>query len=119
MSEEPEESPEYRTIPSKTDEELRTFVLDFIGGQIFCMQHVPSEEMDLVKSIFMVIAMGGLQGVEPASIGTIYEYLAEAGPRQINGYPIFMSCKMLNREDWERARKAILEQKDRLDNLKV
>jgi hypothetical protein len=118
-SEEPQERPEPRSIPSKTDEELQKFVRDFIGGQIFCMQHVPSEQMDLVKEIFMVIGMGGLQGVEPASIGTIYEYLEHAGPRQVNGWPMFTSCQLMNRADWERSRTAINHEKERLDNLKV
>lgn len=39
------------------------------------------------------------------SIGMIYEYLSEASPMGLNGGPIFMSLRMLNKEDstkvWE------------------
>lgn len=33
------------------------------------------------------------------SIGLIYEYLSEAGPLSINGGPVFMSVRMLNKDD--------------------
>lgn len=38
-------------------------------------------------------------------IGMVYEYLKNAGPMSINGYPFFMSLRLLNKEDnakvWE------------------
>lgn len=32
-------------------------------------------------------------------IGMIYENISEAGPRSINGYPVFFGCKILSREN--------------------
>jgi hypothetical protein len=32
-------------------------------------------------------------------IGMLYEKNSEAGPRSINGYPIFFSCKIVSKED--------------------
>lgn len=119
MDKEPEKPKELHSIPGKTDEELKQFVLDFIGGRIFCMQHIAEQDLDLMGSIFLYAGLGGLSEVDRNSLGTIYEYLEEAGPRGVNGYPSFISLKMLNREDWERARKAIVTEKERLDNLKV
>lgn len=116
----PEESPApLHKIPSKTEEELKQFVLDFLGNRIFCMQHIEKKDLHLMGSIFMYAGLGGLATVDRKSVGTIYEYLDEAGPRGVNGYPSFISLKMLNREDWERARKAIIAEQERLDNLKV
>jgi hypothetical protein len=33
------------------------------------------------------------------NIGMLYEYYSEAGPRGVNGYPIFYSCKIVTIED--------------------
>jgi hypothetical protein len=35
-------------------------------------------------------------------IGLIYEYLDKAGPRCINGCPIFMSCRIMSKSDADR-----------------
>lgn len=116
----PEEKPkELVKIPSKTDEELKQFVLDFLGNRIFCMQHVAQQDLHLLGSIFMYAGLGGLATVDRESVGTIYEYLDEAGQRGVNGYPTFISLKMLNKEDWARALKVIVEEQARLENVKV
>jgi hypothetical protein len=31
--------------------------------------------------------------------GLIFEYFSKAGPRSINGMPMFVSCQMLSKED--------------------
>jgi hypothetical protein len=36
------------------------------------------------------------------SIGLIYEFLSEAGPMGLNGGPMFMSLRLLNKEDAEK-----------------
>lgn len=36
------------------------------------------------------------------NIGMVYEYYDKAGPRSINGYPIFMSMHILSKEDTKR-----------------
>lgn len=36
------------------------------------------------------------------NIGMLYEDNSQAGPRGINGYPIFMSCKIVSKEDTDR-----------------
>jgi hypothetical protein len=46
--------------------------------------------------------------------GIIYEYISAAGPRSINGYPMFTSCRKLNKEDTQTMIKyynELLEQK--------
>ena len=36
------------------------------------------------------------------NIGMIYEYYTEAGPRGINGNPIFYSCRFLSKSDCDK-----------------
>lgn len=46
-------------------------------------------------------------------LGIIWERIDRAGPRSINGYPMFMSCHLMHREDWEKARKAAVKEQER------
>lgn len=50
-------------------------------------------------------------------IGVVWEWLSKAGPRSINGYPIFFSCRLMHREDWEKARRAAQKEMDRRKEL--
>ncbi len=54
-----------------------------------------------------------------SDIGLIYEDIGQAGPRSINGYPIFWSFRILNKSDWERARKAIAIELKRREDMEV
>jgi len=36
------------------------------------------------------------------NIGMLYEYHSEAGPRSCNGFPMFMSCKIVSIQETER-----------------
>lgn len=36
-------------------------------------------------------------------LGVVYEDMSAAGPRAINGYPMFMSLRLMHREDWKLA----------------
>jgi hypothetical protein len=46
-------------------------------------------------------AMSSFSEEGSKSIGMVYEYFDKAGPRAINGYPMFMSCAFLNQKDTE------------------
>jgi len=72
-------------------------------GKIFCDRQInPREIGSMLAMVFMPIALGALSetaNVVRDNIGMIYEYLSEAGPRSINGYPIFMSFKTLTKAE--------------------
>ena len=51
-----------------------------------------------------------------ADVGVIYEHYAKAGSRGINGYPMFMSCLILHREDWKIIREAADREVERRKN---
>lgn len=40
-------------------------------------------------------------------IGIVWEYHSKSLPRSINGLPCFMSCRIMHKDDWERATKAL------------
>ena len=49
----------------------------------------------------MVLAMG-LRPFKPESVGNVVEDIAKAGPMAVNGHPVFLSCRVIHVEDWER-----------------
>jgi hypothetical protein len=111
--EEGEKYPE--EIRRMSKEELATFVREFRGGQIFSSAHISEGDDHIIRMVFLVLTLGGLHDAPDSylnSIGLIWEYFSNAGPRSINGYPQFFSCHLMHRDDWDRARKAIIE----LDN---
>jgi len=49
-------------------------------------------------------------------LGVVYEHYDKAGPRGINGYPMFTSLRMLHREDWEVVRAAAIREQKRRES---
>ena len=59
----------------------------------------------MIYSIFMVLLfVDDIQRKHMVAneIDVFYEYMSEAGPTSINGYPVFYSCRMMNRADGNR-----------------
>jgi hypothetical protein len=54
-----------------------------------------------------------------SNLGVIYAYMRDAGPRSINGYPMFSACTLLHKADWEIVRAAILREQDRMKNMEL
>lgn len=108
-----------RPVPNLPQDALRKFVADFLAGHIFTSAQV--RDTSVLQMVFMVIALGGLdpEKTDLESIGVIYEYMDKAGPRSINGYPVFFSCKLLSRDDWIRAHKAIVREQKRMQEIEV
>ena len=110
-------------LPRMSDDALRKLILDFVDGRIFTSVHIPSNQMQsMLSMVFMPLALGALHKVHPdslANIGLIYEYLDQAAPRSINGMPIFFSCRMVHKDDWQRAIPAIQAEEERRKNIPV
>lgn len=87
-------------LPDHSEEEINTLARDLFHGKIFTSNHCRDPE-DL-KHVFMIIALGAFADYKKESldkVGMVYEYLDKAGPRSVNGYPMFMSMQLLNRSD--------------------
>ena len=54
-----------------------------------------------------------------AQLGIIWEWERKSLPRGINGMPMFMSCKLMHKDDWSRALTAIRAEWKRRENIQV
>lgn len=103
--------------------ELKEFVQNVVGNKVFLLQQMsPIQQETLVPMVFVPIALGALEGwseEDIKNIGTIYGFYDEAGPRSINGLPIFNRMHIMHKDDWERARVAISFLQTQLDEVKV
>ncbi len=108
------------TIPSLDDAALREFIRDMIADKIFTCHHI--RETNLLGSIFIPITFGAFADwteAEVEEIGAVWEHRSQAGPRAINGYPMFFSCRLINKADWEKALKIMKREKARLKELSL
>ncbi len=79
----------------KPDKELKQVAKDLWAGKIFCDRQIPEHDKSLLLSIFMPLIFMDkktIKSMQREKISLIYEYYDRAGPRAINGYPMFMSC---------------------------
>jgi hypothetical protein len=109
-------------VVNLSDDKLREFVLALADGRIFTSAQLPKGQDHLLPMIFMPVAMGSFADVakrDLENIGVIYEYTNQAGPRAINGYPMFHSLRVLNKSDWERARAATEKELERRKDIAV
>lgn len=102
--------PKTLDIPNLDKEAFKKLVIDFDGNLIFSDRHVPERDSHLIQNIFMPLAFGfNYPKEELEKIGMIYEYLDQASPRGVNGYPTFLSFRILNVPDTTRLLAKVLE----------
>lgn len=90
------------TLQNLPDKELNQLAKDIATDKVFCSFFLRESEQRMLGNIFMPLLFGALQDYSKEQIddiGFICEYYREAGPRSINGYPIFMSCRFVNKSD--------------------
>lgn len=112
------------TFPDVPDDELKKIVLGIIENRIFTDRHIhQNETQSLMGMIFMPLVLGAFPASCPRSyldsIGLIYEYTREASPRSVNGYPIFFSCRFLNKAQAARVMAAVVREQGRRDDIDV
>ena len=110
-------------ISSMSKNFLRKFVRSYCDGQIFTSADEPGRTVEKwasnVRMSFLPAAMGALEGVELSDLGVLWEYHKESLPRGINGMPMFMSVKMMNKADWETVKGAIEKELKRREEVEV
>lgn len=88
-----------------TDELVKEIAVKYQSGDIFGSWQIAEHDMHLVSSIFMpLVFIDEITRKEFLRDGRLYYYseMKEAGPRSINGYPMFMSLSSLNLDDVKR-----------------
>lgn len=107
-----ETTPEH--VPRMSDDELRSFVVEYCNGHIFTSANVA--ETELLGLVFKPLAFGAFQKSSPEyieEIGVLWERLPAAGPRAVNGMPTFFSMHIMHKDDWARAIQAIQAEQQR------
>ena len=95
-------------IPKHTPEEIKQLAIDFRAGKIFSDRHLQNpEDVSMVFMVLMFLDEAAIDELKANPPAMIYEYLSEAGPRSVNGYPCFMSHKYLSKEDFEAMRDTV------------
>jgi len=113
-----------KEVDRLSDDQLKSFIIDFVSGRIFTdleISHVTGNN-SLMTMIFMPLGFGAISDWSKdriASIGRIYEYFDAAGPRAVNGFPMFTSVRFLHKEDWERVLPAIEKEAKRRSEIEI
>ena len=55
--------------------------------------------------------------IEEDKVVAFYEYLDKAGPRAINGYPIFMTMKTITKDDLIEVQKIVQQLREAVDKV--
>lgn len=109
-----------RAYRPRTDAELEQLAQDVAAGKVFTsMQVKRQEDMTMVFMMLAFLEKEDVEWLKSQDIYFIYEYLDQAGPRSVNGYPCFLSMRYLNREDWTKMAKRFDEIKNLLEARKV
>lgn len=103
-----------------TDEELRQIAVDLHAGRIWSDRNCRSVEE--VRMSFLIVAfMDGkdLKAMEERGVDFIYEYLDQAGPRSVNGMPVFLSMKTLTKPEADKMFEFYKKIKAAVDSVKA
>lgn len=109
-----------REVHRMDDKALKAFVLGFLDNTIYTSTHLRNP--DDIGMVFLP-AMFGAFSSWPKSrldqIGCLWEYWDRALPRSVNGQPIFSNVRVMHRDDWGRALKAITKEREHRENIEI
>ena len=89
---------------TKTSEELRMLAMEMITGAVFTDWMIPEEEVDIIPSVFLPLAlMTPKEGEEfiARKPFMLYEHMSKANEMGVNGYPTFMSLQIVTEDEIE------------------
>jgi hypothetical protein len=87
------------------DKDLKDLAIAMRAGTVFSSDHLRSSEANMLGMVFMPFMLGGAalhRQIDLHDLTLFYEHLDQAGPRSINGLPMFFSMRYLNRADHSR-----------------
>jgi hypothetical protein len=112
----PTDAPATRTqtpwvLERKSHADLVQLAQDIVSQRVYTSNDLPEGEPSAMTSTFMCLMFlspENLLAMQEAKVCFFYEYLSEAGPRSVNGRPVFMSFRYLCAEDYEILRPMVL-----------
>lgn len=102
-----------------TDEEIKQLAIDVLKDKVFFSSMLEEHEQHLLGSVFMPVNFldePQVKKLEEDKIAAFYEYHDKAGPRSINGLPMFMSMKTITEEDLKKMGEVLKKLKEAFDN---
>jgi hypothetical protein len=93
-------------IRPKRKAELDEHALAWVSGQLFGSWNLAGRHM--IGMVFMPLLFMRAKGraaLRRRKTVHVYEFIAKAGPRSINGCPIFGTCHHVNAEEFDYMRK--------------
>jgi hypothetical protein len=94
------------TYTPLSDEEVTKLAKAMYRNEVFFSFMIPeNQRIRMIPMVFMVVLfMDDITKKQLVAneIDVFYEYMSEAGPRGINGYPTFFSCRSMTRNDGNR-----------------
>lgn len=92
-------------VPKMTDEEVTTLARDLVQNRVFMSDQIRRpEDFMMVFPVLAMLSDEQRENLRKDDIGAVYEYNDRALPRSVNGYPMFMSARMLSTVDYKRVR---------------
>lgn len=93
-----------------TPEEIKELATDTFMEKVFFSTMLPEHDAHLLSSVFMATVFMDSKQIDQIrkdKVVAFYEHLDKAGPRTINGYPIFMSMKTITKGDLVEVQKIV------------
>ena len=81
-----------------SSEELKDLARLWHRGHLVTDQDLTEAE---IPTVFMVVGLGGLNDIDPDTVGLICEDRRKAGPMAANNKPIFFSCRLVAKEQMD------------------
>lgn len=93
------------TYVSKTDDEIKALAMKVFTNEVFTSLQVDPNDLRLLQNIFMPLALADDLFIKRLQLDKAYCFYADmsgAGPRTVNGYPVFFSVSYLDFADTQR-----------------
>lgn len=90
----------------KTDTELEQLAQDIVAGRVYSSYNEGWHDSFMVLRFLDKEQLDELQRRE---IAFVYEYMDKAGPRSVNGQPVFFSVNYLTKEEYKRLHPRVQE----------
>lgn len=87
-------------------------------NKYFCSAQV--QQQNLLPMIFMPLALMDekmLKKLDKDGVAVFFEEYSKAGPRSINGYPCFFSCRYMTFTDYEKVREVAQALQSAMDGV--
>jgi hypothetical protein len=84
--------------PHLSPQEISDLALGIAAGRVYCATDVPE---DLLPVVFIPLSVGGiLDDYDLDAVGNVVEDISKAHELAVNGYPIFTTCRIVHKDDW-------------------